>query len=369
MAVPVDIAQHILTFEPNIRWEDRSATSGYTWGKPAKHSNILEIIRNIGEGSETRHLDALDLNADDIVAERWLVSDDPADGSQLQEIDASLREVLDTAAAEILGPLHMKSHGEYLHCIMKQLDTNSEPTKGSLSVQIHPKPGHPSRPAKPEMWTGKGTVYLGWNQDVTPDQIRDAQEAGELEELLNTIDMDENFILVEGGMIHAIRYDSFLYEWSMAPAADDVAKGTLKDATVAPYDRTDGKTPRPGKEKLEESLDLLKESDAFGATEPEDIFTQPELLLEERGVEKWRVFTTDHVIVEKYVMEPDSQLEVRLERGMPLYVEKGAGLFSAGKTDERHIAKGREALVPYATETLHVQSSLGGLELFTWYAP
>ncbi len=387
MSVPSDLSQQILRLQPNVRWEPPSAETGYTWGKPAAQSTILEILNAIRSTTATAGaaagasddssleqvvLQEWELDPAAIVAERWLISDDPADGSviQLQSGETiPLRAALDAEAAALLGPTHLERHGAYLHCVMKQLDTNAIPSKGSLSVQIHPKPGHPTRPAKPEMWTGRGSVYLGWNRDVTTDEIREAHAAGRLEDLLNDIEMEEDYILVEGGMIHAIRYDSFLYEWSMAPDATDVAKGTLRDATVAPYDRTDGKTQRPGKEKLEESLALLKESDALHATAPADLVTTPEVLLEQRGVRKERVFTTDHVIVERYVLEPGTSLAVELERAMPLYVDAGSATFSAGRTQSMQLGAGQEAFIPYATEQVTITAAEDGITLFSWYAP
>lgn len=359
----------LLHFLPNLRTEPASATTGYTWGKPAVLSNILRGLEATGYTAST-----LNLDQDTIVAERWLTSDDRALGSQVidsaGQIVGSFWELLEESGAEILGEQHFQAYGPFLGCIMKQLDTNAVPTKGSLSVQVHPKPGHPTRPAKPEMWQGSGHIYLGWQHEVTPAEIQAAYEAGTLEQLMNAITLSpEKLILVGGGMIHAIRYDTFTAEWSMAPGAADIGKGNLKDATVSPYDRTDGKTPRPGKEDLAGTLSLLSEyENGFKASSEASLLTQPLVLDQVKNqYERVALFRTPEVWVDQIKVAGMYELDLSM-RGLPLFIKSGQVVVSHQGQGLETLVAGQEVFVPHSLGKVQL-TALAPTVLQLWYQP
>jgi len=353
----------LIHFKPNLRSEKAHASTGYTWGKPADVSNIVAILKKSGS-SETQ----LGIETTDRVAERWLCSDDQALGS-VTLAGKPFFELLQENPEEMLGEAHVAAHGAYLKTIMKQLDTHADPKKGSLSVQVHPRPGHPSRPAKPEMWKGTGALYLGWNKAVTLAEITAAYESGTFEKLMNALELSpEKLVLVKGGMIHAIRYNTFTAEWSMAPGAEDIKKGNLKDATVSPYDRTDGKTPRPGKENLEATLELLSlYSDGFAQTTAAELFTEPHMLDQQPGGVATALFRTPEVSV--------NQIDVATEylwnlagRGLPAYVETGQiEVFCDGQKIDQ-LQAGEEVFIPAACRSILLRAEQAST-LYSWCAP
>lgn len=355
-----------LTLLPNIRWEAADATTGYIWGKPKSLSNILSML-------PAQLREQLEIPDDSIVAERWIASDDREFSSLVVQEDSptNFADLLEQHGSDILGPRHWKEYGPYFGCVMKLLDTNPEQNKGSLSVQVHPKPGHPSRPSKPEMWQGEGSVYLGWNQDMTPDAIKTAIESSLLEQFMNMIELTpDKLVLVTGGLIHAIRYDSFLSEWSMAPGKEDIAKGNLKDATVAPYDRTDGKKPRPGKENFDGTIEVMTHANTFKKSEESDLLTSPKLVSKDGyGNKHHALFRTPVAFVDEYRV--NTRISISLEeRGLPLFVKQGQVAVWQHGQEVDVIFAGEERFLPHAMGEVFMKSE-GDEEtvLNTWYKP
>lgn len=360
-----------LSFHPNIRSEKLDATSGYIWGKPAAASNILQQLT-------AEEKQALSYSKADIIAERWIVTDDRQFPSlvKAQETPAfsattPFFELLEQFSEELLGPQQVAEFGPYLNVIMKQLDTHSEPTRGSLSVQLHPKVGHPTRPAKPEMWKGTGKTYLGWKRDMTADIIKDAVRDSTLEHYMHAIEMTpEDLIVVSGGLIHAIRYDTFTAEWSKAPGMDDIVKGNVKDATVSPYDRTDGKTPRPGKENVEATLEVMEHAGTFGKSLVAELITHKRIIDQDKsGNRRWQLFRTAEVFVDEYEINHEYQLDLTV-RGLPVYCEDG----QAEIVHEGHVVdviqRGAERYLPYSMSSVIVRPTSAHPIVFqTWYSP
>lgn len=364
----------VLTFLPNLRTELATATTGYTWGKPVSDSNILALLTLAGF---TELQQELGLANDDIVAERWLVSDDQQYPSLVVDRNTGQTkawfELLADAPSELLGPQHLEEFGPYLTCVMKQLDTNDTPNKGSLSVQVHPKPGHPTRPAKPEMWQGRGKIYLGWKKDVTPAEISTACTNAELETLMNQIELTpDKLVVVAGGTIHAIRFGTFTAEWSMAPGKDDRNKGSLKDATVSPYDRTDGKQARPGKEDVAAAIELLAESDGMrGQTEAELMTTATPLWQDKQGNSLQRLFTTSMVFVHQLQVSTSYKLNLAtVGRGLPMYVVQGEVHMTTTAGQSLTLSAGSECFVPYSASEVEIKNTSSAPSILQfWFAP
>jgi hypothetical protein len=275
--------------EKNIRTDNQ----GYLWGKSISESNIL----NKKEKSGYKDISC--------VAERWICSDDrkyPCFFVTDNNKKHSLPELFEKYSEEIFSKEHLKKYGAYLGTIMKLIDTNSVPSKGSLSLQTHPCAGYPDLPVKPEMWlslTQGSKVFIGWKKDYTEKDILDAIENNSIFDMLNEVEFDLNKkLLVYGGAIHAIRYGSFIAEWSKSPIKKD--KGTLEQASVALADNTDGKEPREGKVNKELAIDILKNCNGLKKTDIDDVMPDGKVLYkDEKGNSIIKIFENSDIIVEE----------------------------------------------------------------------
>ncbi|EKD26917.1 MAG: Mannose-6-phosphate isomerase, class I [uncultured bacterium] len=353
---------------PNICVEKSGAVSGYNWGKEPSSSNILKTLNSVSGNLSAQNISIGD---NDLIAERWIVSDDRENPS-FALIDGkfeSLFSVLEKWAKNILGETHFLNFGHYIGTIMKLLDTNNAPLKGSLSVQVHPKFGYSKRPSKPEMWKGKGRIYIGWKCDMTEDAIKEAVHNNSLEDFLNSVEINEdNLVIVPGGTVHAIRYGTFIHEWSKSITEEDSNYKTLKNATIALYDRTDGKTPRLNKENIECSLDVMKHADKFKKIT--DFFVNSKTINEEpSGNSIRRLFNTKEVIVDEYTISSSIDINTN-ERGFPIYLESGKlNVLKDGKIIDV-INKGEERLFPQEMRDVILNNiSDSKSVLYKWYRP
>jgi hypothetical protein len=179
----------------------------------------------------------------------------------------------------------------------------------------------------------------------------------------------DKLVLVTGGLIHAIRYDSFLAEWSMSPGQDDIKKGNLKDATVAPYDRTDGKTPRPGKEDLAGSLEVMTDADTFGQSDPDQLLAKPITLAEDADKTHLALFRTPTVFVDQYQLHGSCSLSLR-DRGKPLFIRQGQIEISHQGRVVAQLNQGDECVLPYDLEEVELTSTSPTETIInTWHTP
>jgi len=360
---------------PNIRSERSDATTGYVWGKPAERSSILRGL-NSGEWVEAPEAHPLcrrlGIGAGDRVAERWIVSDDVKHPSSAVLSDGrvvDLRALLVDAPDRLLGAAHVTRFGPYLRTVMKLLDTDDEPSKGGLSVQVHPPEGYVGRPPKPEMWKGSGRIYLGWRTSMDAGSVRAAVNARDVERHLNAVELRPGeLVLVDGGVVHAIRSGTFTAEWSMAPGEADARGGDdLARATATLFDGTDGRLPRPGKEDLESSLEILAAANGFAATTK--VTTEPLVLLDVGGGNRRvQLFRTPQVSVEQW--EVTARLELPdFARGLGIYVESGAIELVCSTGAVTRCEAAEECFVPAETGAFAVVSSGGSAVAQCWYAP
>ena len=366
----------VLRFKPNIRHEAFDAKQGYIWGKPARESNILKALgfieqRNGKNSLNKKGLAALGIKEKDIVAELWIASDDrqyPSMAILSGDEDVSFSSLIEEFGEQILGEKHIKQYGPYLTTIMKFIDTNGMANKGSLSVQVHPKVAHPTRPAKPEMWRGKGKVFLGWKQDVSEEDLKNALSTGDMEKYLNAYTIDESdLVVVPGGTMHAIRYGSFLAEWSKAPGEDDVKKGSIKDATIGLFDRTDGKKPRPGKEDLDGALDVLRH--AHGFKSEVEFFSSPRKQFNDgAGNTIYMIFQTPEVIVDEIVVTKGIDLSLK-EAGVPLYVQEGTIEIRKGNRILDTLKAGEYCFLPTCLNAVELVAIGGRAVMQRWHPP
>ena len=366
-----------LKFIPNLRFSQPGVEQGYNWGKPVKESNILKMLgwldhRGADFVLNKEALAKLEIEENDSISERWIVSDDTEYPSRVLLSSKSVVDlpVLFSDHTEmLLGKKHMERHGMYLGSLMKILDTNTDPRKGSHSIQVHPKSGYSALPAKPEMWKGQGKVYIGWKKDMTPESILEAYQKGEMEQYLNQADLaSAKYVRVDGGIVHAIRFDSFIYEWSKAPNLSDHEKGTLKNAAVALFDRTDGKTPRINKENIHKALDILKHADTFHACT--DFISHPkEIFSDKEGNKLKLIFETPTLVVDEYSIATSYKLDLT-DRGLPFFLEKGTlEVMKNGKVIDL-IHSGEERFLPSCLNEITFVNKYHVPAVFqTWFIP
>ncbi|MBN2145541.1 MAG: hypothetical protein JW774_13080 [Candidatus Aureabacteria bacterium] len=369
--------QYPIPFLPNIRNEKKAATRGYIWGKPVPQSLILQMMGLVVQKSgqiriEHDQINKLGITETDLIAERWIVSDDREYPSCVPMPDGRsipFFEILKEKGEAILGKYHWEEKGPFLSTIMKLIDTHSDYQRGSLSAQVHPKKGYPLRPPKTEMWKGKGQIYIGWNKDMTEEKIREAVENGTLEKCMNSVQLDgNNLVLVSGGVIHAIRYGTFISEWSKAPDKEDLKKGHIKEATLSLYDRTDGKTPRPQKEDIKGVMDVLKHARTFNKTR-NYLCHSREMINDGKGNTLSILFKTPDIIVEELRISKSFESSVE-KRGLPIFVEKGVIEVRQGKKILDRLQQGEERFFPHSMKKFMLVSKGDTPALIQrWYAP
>lgn len=141
------------------------------------------------------------------LAEAWICSTHP-DGSSLVSPHSSLADILNE------HPNWLGSHARalvknQLPILIKLIDA-----KENLSIQVHPDDEYAWKVehslGKTEMWyildarPGTQLIY-GFNRNVGKSEVRGAIEAGEIDKLLNHVDVHKgDLFFIEPGTVHAI---------------------------------------------------------------------------------------------------------------------------------------------------------------------
>jgi len=341
----------------------RTEKDGSLWGKHPGESNLLDK-------EELVHFS--EFNS---IAERWICSDDrefPSFFKASQNEIKQLPVIFENFSKEIFGEKHLKEYGSYLGCIMKLIDTNDEPHKGSLSLQVHSNKDMVSVPSKPEMWLSfseNTKAYVGWKNNMSDISVRNAIKEGNIFEMLNILKLKKREkVVVDGGIVHAIRYGSFLAEWSIAPSKKDVKKGCLKKATIALADNTDGKIPRAGKVNLELSIEILKNSYyGFSKLNIEDISPKDIGIFEdEKGNSIKRIFETKDVVVEEIIVK--DSLEIRDIDFVSSFIVFSGNINFCYNNYKDNLDKGAEFVVPlYIKNICIINNSFEESKLYRWY--
>ena len=342
----------------------RTEKDGYYWGKPPLKSNIL----NDQEREEYKNFES--------IAERWICSDDidyPSfvdfNGAKL-----SLNQLFKENALDIFGQRHFKEYGPYLGTIMKLLDTNDQISKGSLSLQVHPDISYTSLPAKPEMWISlsyKTKVYLGWMTDLTKQELLNYLENNTIFDKLNSVSLNVGEkLLIDGGVVHAIRYGSFLAEWSCAPFGKNIEKGSLKKASVALADDTDGKIPRSGKVDLPLAIKIL-EHVSYGLKKLDVSKNIPEvntLFIDKKGNCIKEIFRTFDICVEEILVKDKISLKNKDKLSCLFLYNGDVDINYLGRTE--FLKEDSEVLLPfYIKEAEFVNKSSKIVRIYRWYKP
>ena len=138
-------------------------------------------------------------NTNDKIGEAWILSCIGQNNSQLENGKTLLdlfNENPNIVAEGFKGQFPL---------LIKLIDAQDD-----LSIQVHPS-------IKTEFWhilnQTPSKLYLGFNQNVNKDQVKQVLESGQITSLLNNIDVVANdSYLIEPGTIHAIGKKTFLIE-------------------------------------------------------------------------------------------------------------------------------------------------------------
>lgn len=142
-------------------------------------------------------------------AEAWVCSTHPDGTSFVADFSCTLTELLKQHPEYMGAHARSVANGEF-PILIKLIDA-----KRDLSVQVHPDDKYAveyenGSLGKTEMWyvletKPDSTLVYGFNQDVAPDQVREAINTGVVESLLNHVDVHKNdLFFIESGTVHAI---------------------------------------------------------------------------------------------------------------------------------------------------------------------
>jgi len=164
------------------------------------------FVENDAEGNE------VPLTTNDLIGESWEVSD--MGGAQESVIESgwlagnTLEEVMETYIDRIVGEGVFNWYGTQFPLLIKFLDINDR-----LSVQVHPDDEVAAERydslGKAEIWyimDAKPTakVYMGFNREVSAQELYDRCHNGTVEEILNVITPKKgDSILITPGTVHA----------------------------------------------------------------------------------------------------------------------------------------------------------------------
>jgi mannose-6-phosphate isomerase len=132
----------------------------------------------------------------------------------------TLQEVASQFGTDLLGTKSVARYGHKVPLLAKFLDPSQW-----LSIQVHPDDAYAlSKEAstgylgKTEAWyvlhaKEDSQIIWGFKQDVTQQQVRDAINQGQLEELLNYLPVQTGDVIYNpAGTIHALGPDVFIFE-------------------------------------------------------------------------------------------------------------------------------------------------------------
>jgi mannose-6-phosphate isomerase len=223
--------------------------------------------------------------------------------------------------------------------------------KKDLSVQVHPNDKMAvilNSEAKSESWYAldDGFVYVGFNQNVTLEQVKDAILANTLESLLQRIEIKKGEMShIPGGTVHAIGSGSFILEIQQN-----------SNTTYRLYDwgrvGADGK-PRP-----------LHVEEGLAALDWENLYVQKaESVLEEQTLQ----YRTEHLLETPYYIIRKITINGEYKPGissnfLSYFCEEGKGVLYS---DEGTISiqAGESFILPAESVGVHISGNLKVVEV------
>ena len=208
---------------------------------------------NLWGGTRIRDVFHKDVGDSDVVAESWELSAHPDGESLIAEGEfagMTFPEYIDTIGRDKLG---WKAQGyEKFPIMIKFIDA-----KENLSIQVHPADEYAlsveGQYGKSEMWyileaDENACIYVGFNRDVTQEELRQRIENDTLMEVLNRVPVKKgDAYFLAAGTVHAIGAGCFICEIQQS-----------SNVTYRLYDY--GRRDRDGKKRelhVDKALDVL----------------------------------------------------------------------------------------------------------------
>lgn len=208
---------------------------------------------NLWGGTRIRDVFHKDVGDSDVVAESWELSAHPDGESLVAEGEfagMTFPEYIDTIGRDKLG---WKAQGyEKFPIMIKFIDA-----KENLSIQVHPADEYAlsveGQYGKSEMWyileaDENACIYVGFNRDVTQEELRQRIENDTLMEVLNRVPVKKgDAYFLAAGTVHAIGAGCFICEIQQS-----------SNVTYRLYDY--GRRDRDGKKRelhVDKALDVL----------------------------------------------------------------------------------------------------------------
>lgn len=256
-----------------------------------KHEHIIRLCpsvkRYIWGGTKLRDLMNRDAGGSDKVAESWEVSTHPDGVCKIASggfKGQTLAEYFQNTGWDRLGEYGKTNRR--LPVLIKYIDAADD-----LSIQVHPNDEyaeeHEGDSGKNEAWIVLGAdegafIYLGFNKNVTREEVLAGIKEGELEKLLNRVEVKEGEIYyIPAGLVHAIGKGCLICE---------VQQSSNVTYRLYDYGRLD-RDGNPRQLHVEKALDVLN----YGKTEGRgEIFSATDDLVKMfSGCTHCRVFRYD----------------------------------------------------------------------------
>ena len=240
-------------------------------------------------GNNLRHLFNYKSEAA-IIAEAWVLSTH-REGQSMIDSGQTLKEVINQES-----PI-----------LIKFIDA-----KDSLSIQVHPNNEYAlkneNEVGKSELWhivdcEKDAYIYLGFNQDITKEAVKQHIKNNTLTNVLNKITVNKgDTFYVEAGTIHAIGSGCLILEVQQS-----------SDSTYRVYDfnRTDNQG-KPRELHIEKALDVLNLNEAVN----DNIIINNEKEIN---------YTSPYFTFEKYNVKSEKTLDTNTEQFSSLIILKGQG--------------------------------------------
>ena len=154
------------------------------------------------------------------VGEAWVMSDVekyPTEVINGSHEGDTLQDLLEVYMDELVGEKVYDVFGNHFPLLLKFIDATDD-----LSIQVHPDDDYALENeeslGKTEMWyvlpsQGEASIYLGWNQQMTPSLIHAAISDGSLARYLRDYRVRAGDVaFIPAGTVHAMRRDTIVAE-------------------------------------------------------------------------------------------------------------------------------------------------------------
>lgn len=154
------------------------------------------------------------------VGEAWVMSDVekyPTEVINGSHEGDTLQDLLEVYMDELVGEKVYDVFGNHFPLLLKFIDATDD-----LSIQVHPDDDYAMENeeslGKTEMWyvlpsQGEASIYLGWNQQMTPSLIHVAISDGSLARYLRDYKVRAGDVAyIPAGTVHAMRRDTIVAE-------------------------------------------------------------------------------------------------------------------------------------------------------------